>query len=40
MVDSLRFGVNIPMTFRDSYPKLLRIAQLCDSPGSEFVLAA
>jgi len=33
MVDSLKFGVNIPMMFRDSYSKMLRIAQLCDSLG-------
>jgi len=29
----LKFGVNIPMTLRDSYPKIMRIAQLCDSLG-------
>jgi F420-dependent oxidoreductase-like protein len=30
---TLKFGVNIPMTFRDDYSKLESIAQTCDSVG-------
>ena len=33
MGETFKFGVNIPMTFRDSYRKMLSIAKMCDSLG-------